>query len=140
MPSLEEQFSAFSKFGNVRSDGKTITLTQIDKWMKQAGVFDRKTTTTDTSIHFKKLQTPKLTYTNFNKFLRDLATAKAIDLNELKNKMASCGVPGALKPTIVRQFKSNIFIHYNYFISMPEWSREGQCKSYDRHFKVYWNP
>ena len=56
-PSLREQFRAFSKFGDTKSDGKHLTLSQSDKWMKQAKVIDPKTiTTTDTAIHFKKFK------------------------------------------------------------------------------------
>lgn len=48
-------FKAFSKFGDTKSDGKQITLSQSDKWMKQAKVIDgKKITTTDTGIFFKK--------------------------------------------------------------------------------------
>ena len=55
-PSLKDQFTAFSKFGDATSDGKQITLSNCDKWMKQAHVIDgKKITTTDTSIAFKKL-------------------------------------------------------------------------------------
>lgn len=36
--SFKDQFKAFSKFGDVKSDGKFITLSQSDKWMKQAKV------------------------------------------------------------------------------------------------------
>lgn len=36
--SLKDQFKAFSKFGDTKSDGKLITLSQSDKWMKQAKV------------------------------------------------------------------------------------------------------
>lgn len=36
--SFKDQFKAFSKFGDVKSDGKFITLSQSDKWMKQAHV------------------------------------------------------------------------------------------------------
>ncbi len=54
---FKEQFKAFSKFGDTKSDGKHITLSQSDKWMKQAKVIDGKTiTTTDTGIHFKKFK------------------------------------------------------------------------------------
>lgn len=50
-------FKAFSKFGDPKSDGKLITLSQSDKWMKQAKVIDgKKITTTDTGIYFKKLK------------------------------------------------------------------------------------
>lgn len=54
---FKENFRAFSKFGDTKSDGKMITLSQSDKWMKQAGVIDKsKLTTTDTGIHFKKFK------------------------------------------------------------------------------------
>jgi hypothetical protein len=53
---LESQFAAFAKFGDHKSDGKAITLSCSDKWMKQAGVIDKKITTTDTGIHFKKFK------------------------------------------------------------------------------------
>lgn len=56
-PTLREQFRVFSKFGDTKSDGKLLTLSQSDKWMKQAKVIDGKTiTTTDTAITFKKFK------------------------------------------------------------------------------------
>ncbi|KAG5679410.1 hypothetical protein PVAND_008977 [Polypedilum vanderplanki] len=93
--SFKEQFKAFSKFGDVKSDGKFITLSQSDKWMKQAHVIDKKITTTDTGIHFKKLKSLKVSILDYNKFLEDLAKTKGVDLSEIKNKMANCGAPGA---------------------------------------------
>lgn len=54
---LEQQFQAFAKFGDSKADGKTITLTNIDKWLKQAKVVDgKKISTTDTGICFNKLK------------------------------------------------------------------------------------
>ena len=54
---LREQFKAFSKFGDTKSDGRLLTLSQSDKWMKQAKVVDNKTiSTTDTAITFKKFK------------------------------------------------------------------------------------
>ena len=53
---LKEQFSAFCKFGDKTADGKTIKLSQSDKWFKQAKVIDgKKITTTDTGIAFRKI-------------------------------------------------------------------------------------
>lgn len=53
--SIAVNFKAFSKFGDTKSDGKHITLSQSDKWMKQAKVIEgKKITTTDTGIYFKK--------------------------------------------------------------------------------------
>lgn len=92
---FKESFKAFSKFGDTKSDGKHITLSQSDKWMKQAKVIDtKKITTTDTAIHFKKLKQMKLTVADYSKFLDDLAAAKKIDVSEIKAKLSSCGAPG----------------------------------------------
>lgn len=100
-PEFKEQFKAFSKFGDIKSDGKLITLSQSDKWMKQAKVIDKKITTTDTAIHFKKLKSLKIGFTDFNKFLDDLATTKKVDLAEIKNKLATCGAPGVAQKSDV---------------------------------------
>lgn len=54
--SLKELFEAYSKFGDPKSDGKSITLSNCDKWFKQAKVFDKKLTTVDTGICFKKMK------------------------------------------------------------------------------------
>lgn len=97
---FKESFKAFSKFGDTKSDGKHITLSQSDKWMKQAKVIDKKITTTDTAIHFKKLKSMKLSPSDYNKFLEDLATTKKVDLAEIKNKMANCGAPGVLQVSV----------------------------------------
>lgn len=92
---FKERFKAFSKFGDTKSDGKSITLSQSDKWMKQAKVIDKKISTTDTGIHFKKLKSLKVSLTDYNKFLDDLATTKKVDLAEIKSKMSACDLPGA---------------------------------------------
>lgn len=53
---LKEQFEAYGKFGDKTADGKTIKLSQSDKWFKQAKVIDGKAiTTTDTGIAFRKI-------------------------------------------------------------------------------------
>lgn len=73
---FSDQFKAFSKFGDTKSDGKLITLSQSDKWMKQAKVIDKQITTTDTGIHFKKFKAMKIPLSDYNKFLDDLAKTK----------------------------------------------------------------
>ena len=56
LPKFVDCFKAFSKFGDSSGDGR-LTLSQSDKWMKQAGVIDGKTiTTTDTGIYFKSFK------------------------------------------------------------------------------------
>ncbi|KAJ3662368.1 hypothetical protein Zmor_006722 [Zophobas morio] len=92
---FEENFKTFAKFGDPKSDGKLITLSNSDKWMKQAKVIDgKKITTTDTGIYFKKLKSQKINITNYKSFLEDLAKNKKIEVEEIKNKMANCGQPG----------------------------------------------
>ncbi|XP_026463067.1 TPPP family protein CG45057-like [Ctenocephalides felis] len=94
-PTFTEVFKSFSKFGDTKSDGKHITLSQSDKWMKQAKVIDgKKITTTDTGIHFKKLKTVKASIVDYKKFLEDLAKAKNIPVEDIKKKMTGCGAPG----------------------------------------------
>lgn len=103
--SFSDKFKTFAKFGDPKSDGKHITLSNSDKWMKQAKVIDgKKITTTDTGIYFKKLKSQKVGITDYNKFLDDLAKAKKMGVEEIKNKMAGCGSPshhgvGAVKAT-----------------------------------------
>ncbi|XP_034943110.1 tubulin polymerization-promoting protein homolog [Chelonus insularis] len=92
--SFASSFKAFSKFGDSKSDGKTISLSQSDKWMKQAKIFDKRISTTDTGIHFKKQKAMKLTFDQYKIFIEDLAKTKKIDANELMTKMANCGTPG----------------------------------------------
>lgn len=88
-------FKAFSKFGDPKSDGKLITLSQSDKWMKQAKVIDgKKITTTDTGIYFKKHKSTKLGLEQYKTFLDELAKSKKMELAEIKKKMANCGPPG----------------------------------------------
>lgn len=90
-----ESFKAFAKFGDPKSDGKQITLSNSDKWMKQAKVIDgKKITTTDTGIYFKKLKSQKVSIGDYQKFLEDLAKNKKIEVEEIKSKLANCGQPG----------------------------------------------
>lgn len=92
---FEENFKIFAKFGDPKSDGKQINLSNSDKWMKQAKVIDgKKITTTDTGIYFKKLKSAKLGIADYRKFLEDFTKNKKLDLEETKNKMATCGAPG----------------------------------------------
>ncbi|KAK6632711.1 hypothetical protein RUM43_013481 [Polyplax serrata] len=114
---FKDQFKAFSKFGDTKSDGKHMTLSQSDKWMKQAKVIDgKKITTTDTGIYFKKFKCVltsqinsdildgsdvfcgsrclKISLDDYRKFVEDLAKSKKIDVQEIETKMSNCGAPG----------------------------------------------
>ncbi|XP_022113629.1 tubulin polymerization-promoting protein homolog [Pieris rapae] len=92
---FKDIFKMFSKFGDPKSDGKQITLSQSDKWMKQAKVIDgKKITTTDTAIYFKKLKSVKVGIEDYQKFLDDLAKNKKVDIEDIKKKLTTCGQPG----------------------------------------------
>ena len=54
--SLAENFKLFAKFGDIKSSGEAITLSNSDKWFKQAKIIDgKKITTTDTGIYWKQV-------------------------------------------------------------------------------------
>lgn len=54
--SFASLFKIFAKFGDSKSAGDAITLSNSDKWFKQAKIIDGKTiTTTDTGIYFKQV-------------------------------------------------------------------------------------
>ena len=54
--SLRDLFVYYSRYGDPHGSGQHITLTQSDKWMKQAGVIDNwNVTSTDTAIAFRKI-------------------------------------------------------------------------------------
>lgn len=92
-PNFAQQFEAFAKFGDIRSDGKSITLSQSDKWMKQAKIINDSITTTDTAILFKKLKLNKVDINAYQRFLKDLATVKNVPFEEILNNLSSCGEP-----------------------------------------------
>jgi len=96
---LKENFEAFAKFGDKSADGKTIKLSQSDKWFKQAKMIDGKKgiiTTTDTGIAFKKISknSPKLSFTDWNKYLDEIAKSKSMEVDTLKEKLVTSGAPG----------------------------------------------
>ncbi|CAL8131662.1 unnamed protein product [Orchesella dallaii] len=106
---IRDQFTAFSRFGNKDEDGKHITLSNCDKWMKQAKVIDgKKITTTDTSICFKKLfkTAKKITFEDFKKYVEELAKGKKIEPQEILDKLANSGPPGLSSAT--RAAHSNV--------------------------------
>ncbi|XP_040573133.1 tubulin polymerization-promoting protein homolog [Lepeophtheirus salmonis] len=101
---FKEQFEAYSKFGDKSSDGKTIKLSQGDKWFKQAKLFDgKKLSTTDTGIAFRKVgkNAVKLSFTDWNKYLDELSSTKKMSSDTIKSKLTLCGKPGLSKTTSV---------------------------------------
>ena len=62
--SMRDLFVHFSRYGDPHASGQHITLSQSDKWMKQAGVIDNwNVTATDTAIAFRKIS--RYTYLPF---------------------------------------------------------------------------
>ncbi|GAB6020380.1 hypothetical protein CHUAL_003088 [Chamberlinius hualienensis] len=100
--SLEEVFKLFAKFGDSKSSGDAITLSNIDKWLKQAKVVDgKKITTTDTGIYFKQIAKNKrhLNFKEVGTFIETLAKNKKVELTEIQKKLAACGPPGTTGTT-----------------------------------------
>jgi len=101
---LKEQFEAFAKFGDKSADGKTIKLSQSDKWFKQAKVIQpKKVSTTDTGIAFRKISknAPKLSFSDWNKYLDEISKTKSIEGNQIRNELINCGKPGFSRATKV---------------------------------------
>lgn len=94
---LKEIFEAFAKFGG--GDPKHITLSNSDKWFKQAKVFDKKLTTVDTGICFKKLKQKAIDFKTFNIYLEDLAKTKGIPVEDIKAKLVAGGPPNVSNAT-----------------------------------------
>jgi len=93
---LKDKFKLFSKFSDKSSDGSTIKLSQSDKWFKEAGLMKVKgISPTDTSIAFRKIskRALKINFLEWNRFLDEIARAKMIDGNKIRNKLVACGDP-----------------------------------------------
>lgn len=136
---LREQFEAFAKFGDKSADGKTIKLSQSDKWFKQAKVIDpKKITTTDTGIAFRKISknSPKLSFADWNKYLDEIAKNKSIDANEIKGQLVNCGKPGFSRTT-VKVYKKSIEIVEKYTSFFPGRCKNSRTRKVDRHFKIW---
>ena len=85
-PNLHQQFLLFSKFGETSSNGSQITLTQSDKWMRQAKVIEGwNVTTTDTAIAFRKISRGSiwLEYNPWREFLEELTNRKGLSMQEV---------------------------------------------------------
>ncbi|RZC31793.1 p25-alpha domain containing protein [Asbolus verrucosus] len=90
--SLEHQFEVFAKLENAASEGKKITLEQIDKWFEEAKLMGKKINSKDTEKCFNKFKSKAkdIDCATFMKFLNDLAKEKNIPPDELKQKLANC--------------------------------------------------
>ena len=94
---LEQQFTLFSRFGSIGFDGGQITLSQSDKWLKQAGIIDGwNITTTDTAIAFRKFSrgNTRLGLSAWKEFMVELASCKKITIGQVWRRLENCGKPG----------------------------------------------
>ena len=94
---LEEQFTLFSRFGSIGFDGINITLSQSDKWLKQAGIIDGwNITTTDTAIAFRKFSrgSTRLGFSEWRGFMEELASSKKLNIGQVWRELEECGKPG----------------------------------------------
>ncbi|UYV84987.1 TPPP [Cordylochernes scorpioides] len=101
-PTFQDQFKLFARFGDVKHNGETITLTNSDKWMRQAKVIEgKKITTTDTGIYFKQVAKVKkaITMKEYEQFLEVIVKNKKLDMEELKKKLTTCGPPQTTRTT-----------------------------------------
>lgn len=104
---LNNIFKDYAKFGNSKSDGKQITLTNIDKWLKDANVIDGKNvSTTDTAILFQRFKSKTIDFKQFLQFLDILAKENKLNIENLKEKISKSDAPSTSKSTKVQ--KSNI--------------------------------
>lgn len=95
-PDLHFQFELFSKFGDSGSDGAQITLSQSDKWLRQAKVIDGwNISTTDTAIAFRKISRGSiwLEYDPWREFLEELCEKKGLKMQDVVYKLEMCGKP-----------------------------------------------
>ncbi|XP_035722278.1 tubulin polymerization-promoting protein homolog [Vespa mandarinia] len=93
MDKFESQFIAYAKYSKSKSGGKRITLSQSDKWMRQAEIFNDKITQADTALHFNDLHREALDIEDYKKFIINLAKAKHLDPHVIQEKMIKCGPP-----------------------------------------------
>ncbi|KAF8796275.1 tubulin polymerization-promoting protein homolog [Argiope bruennichi] len=93
---LETLFDMFARFGDRESDG-TITLKNIDKWLKQAELLDKKggVTNADTAITFSKIVKNKkrMDLNEFQEFIETLANDKKVEPKEFTDKLIAAGEP-----------------------------------------------
>ncbi|XP_064466740.1 tubulin polymerization-promoting protein homolog isoform X3 [Ornithodoros turicata] len=102
--SFEAQFKAFAKFGDSKSTGEAITLSNSDKWFKQGKVIDgKKITTTDTGIYFKQVAKTKkaLAIKDYEQFLQIIGKNKKVEVEDIKQKLRTCGPPATTRTTPV---------------------------------------
>ncbi|VVC95188.1 unnamed protein product [Leptidea sinapis] len=104
---LEKAFKGYAKFGVANSNGNQITLSNIDKWLKEAAIVNgKKVSTTDTAILFQRFKAKTIDFRQFLQFIEGLAKESKLNQDDIMNKLAKCAVPGTSRAT--QADKSNI--------------------------------
>eukprot|EP00094_Tigriopus_californicus_P000190 TCALIF_00184-PA protein Name:"Similar to CG45057 TPPP family protein CG45057 (Drosophila melanogaster)" AED:0.09 eAED:0.10 QI:78/0.8/0.83/1/0.8/0.83/6/149/296 len=112
-PGLRRQFDRFARYGEPRATGDFITLSQTEKWFKQAGVIDNwNVTTTDTAIYFRKISKGSkwVDYDNWRIFLEELAWRKRLNLDYLIDRLELTGKPPVTNSSVQTKNGKNALI------------------------------
>ncbi|XP_049818389.1 tubulin polymerization-promoting protein homolog isoform X2 [Aethina tumida] len=105
---LDQQFTSFAKYNDSKSDGKRITIQQLDLWFLQAEIIDYKRVThTDTGVYFNRFKQLSIDYKTFLIFLQMFCQEKDLDYEEIKDKLKGCGLPGFDKAKAMQQVQEN---------------------------------
>ncbi|KYB29033.1 uncharacterized protein LOC103312171 isoform X2 [Tribolium castaneum] len=93
---LRRQFILFSALN------KTIAVPQLNKWFKQAGVFDEFITHAEIEKTFSHMRWHQIDYKTFLQLLQYLFETKnkIRPLHYYVEKLTSCGPPSSLKMTV----------------------------------------
>ena len=127
---------AVRRFGGSETQGQVITLTQSDKWLRQAGVLDTWTITTiDTAIAFRLLPTLPTNYrvftlilyftrrcrvlcrrvsrgsiylgfSSWRQFLEEFVSRAGLELERVTEQLEQCGAPSHTHTTQIQQRSS----------------------------------
>ena len=62
-------------------------------------------------------RSPKLSFPEWSKYLEEIATAKKLDVNEIKVKLVECGTPGTTGATVSRVSHLNLFFLFYWYVS-----------------------
>ena len=107
-------------------------------------------------------RSPKLSFPEWTRYLDEIATAKKLDVNEIKVKLVECGTPGTTGATVSGVSHLNLFYLFSGHVSnfypdlwlskyeekwdhtwifihlrlFPEGGEVNSCWSPDRHFQV----
>ncbi|XP_055846882.1 uncharacterized protein LOC129912595 [Episyrphus balteatus] len=72
---------------------EAILLSQIDFWLAKSELLKVVFSTTDTGMAWMKFKKWRLDYDEFQDFLKDICTAKNLDIEEIKMQMTEAGPP-----------------------------------------------